>query len=212
MAGKARVHELAKELKVRAKDVLAFLESDGERAKSASSTVEAPVARRVREFFATEIQTALPVVKASSADPTPAGMALVNLAQELGVREQAVIGYLGHLGVDTQDLSIGLLQEHSERLRERFSPVTRRSVAGDGRPDERSVKRDQMADAVDAVLMPRENRQSHQARTCSIASRPSFTTATILALGVKRPSAVSPSSTDSRPLWPTEQREFAPTV
>ncbi|GAB1693881.1 translation initiation factor IF-2 [Krasilnikovia sp. M28-CT-15] len=48
MAGKARVHELAKELGVDSKTVLAKLKEMGEFVKSASSTVEAPVARRLR--------------------------------------------------------------------------------------------------------------------------------------------------------------------
>ncbi|WP_198528547.1 translation initiation factor IF-2 N-terminal domain-containing protein, partial [Mycolicibacterium aurum] len=51
MAGKARVHELAKELGVTSKQVLARLGEQGEFVKSASSTVEAPVARRLRESF-----------------------------------------------------------------------------------------------------------------------------------------------------------------
>jgi hypothetical protein len=51
MAGKARVHELAKELGVPAKEVLAWLSEHGEFVKSASSTVQSPVARRLRENF-----------------------------------------------------------------------------------------------------------------------------------------------------------------
>jgi translation initiation factor IF-2 len=51
VAGKARVHELAKELGVTSKEVLARLNDQGEFVKSASSTVEAPVARRLRESF-----------------------------------------------------------------------------------------------------------------------------------------------------------------
>jgi translation initiation factor IF-2 len=52
VAGKARVHELAKELNVQSKTVLAKLKEMGEFVKSASSTVEAPVARRLREEMA----------------------------------------------------------------------------------------------------------------------------------------------------------------
>jgi len=52
VAGKARVHELAKELGVTSKEVLARLSEQGEFVKSASSTVEAPVARRGRALFA----------------------------------------------------------------------------------------------------------------------------------------------------------------
>jgi len=51
VGGKARVHELAKELGVTAKEVLARLSEQGEFIKSASSTVEAPVARRLREEY-----------------------------------------------------------------------------------------------------------------------------------------------------------------
>ncbi|WP_427915682.1 translation initiation factor IF-2 [Rhodococcus sp. KRD162] len=54
MAGKARVHELAKELGVTSKELLARLKEQGEFVKSASSTVEAPVARRLRESFPSE--------------------------------------------------------------------------------------------------------------------------------------------------------------
>jgi translation initiation factor IF-2 len=49
VAGKARVHELAKELGVESKVVMAKLKELGEFVKSASSTVETPVARRLRE-------------------------------------------------------------------------------------------------------------------------------------------------------------------
>nr|WP_123600595.1 translation initiation factor IF-2 [Micromonospora sp. Llam0] len=57
MAGKARVHELAKELGVESKTVLAKLKEMGEFVKSASSTVEAPVARRLRGAFAAASQS-----------------------------------------------------------------------------------------------------------------------------------------------------------
>ncbi|GAA2662143.1 translation initiation factor IF-2 [Actinosynnema pretiosum] len=52
MAGKARVHELAKELGVTSKELMTTLASQGEYVKSASSTVEAPVARRLRDAHA----------------------------------------------------------------------------------------------------------------------------------------------------------------
>ncbi|HTF52504.1 MAG TPA: translation initiation factor IF-2 N-terminal domain-containing protein, partial [Pseudonocardia sp.] len=52
MAGKARVHELAKELGVTSKQVLSKLQDLGEYVKSPSSTVEAPVARKLRESLA----------------------------------------------------------------------------------------------------------------------------------------------------------------
>ncbi|GAY09417.1 translation initiation factor IF-2 [Pseudonocardia sp. N23] len=49
MAGKARVHELAKELGLSSKQVLSKLQELGEYVKSPSSTVEAPVARKLRD-------------------------------------------------------------------------------------------------------------------------------------------------------------------
>ncbi|PSL01136.1 translation initiation factor 2 (bIF-2) [Haloactinopolyspora alba] len=51
---KVRVHELAKELGVTSKDVLGKLGDLGEYVKSASSTVEAPVVRRLRDAYANE--------------------------------------------------------------------------------------------------------------------------------------------------------------
>ncbi|TDE14076.1 translation initiation factor IF-2 [Jiangella asiatica] len=54
---KVRVHELAKELGVTSKDVLGKLGDLGEYVKSASSTVEAPVVRRLREAFANQAST-----------------------------------------------------------------------------------------------------------------------------------------------------------
>ncbi|MEO6793242.1 MAG: translation initiation factor IF-2 [Mycobacterium sp.] len=65
---KARVHELAKELGVTSKEVLARLSDQGEFVKSASSTVEAPVARRLREAFG----GGKPAAKAPAKSPAPA--------------------------------------------------------------------------------------------------------------------------------------------
>lgn len=48
---KARVYELAKELGVDSKTVLEKLKDMGEFVKSASSTVEAPVVRRLKAAF-----------------------------------------------------------------------------------------------------------------------------------------------------------------
>ncbi|WP_072844188.1 translation initiation factor IF-2 [Rhodococcus tukisamuensis] len=72
MAGKARVHELAKELGVTSKELLARLKEQGEFVKSASSTVEAPVARRLRESFPSADSAAAPA-KPQAASPKPGG-------------------------------------------------------------------------------------------------------------------------------------------
>ncbi|WP_434743263.1 translation initiation factor IF-2 [Micromonospora sp. SH-82] len=72
MAGKARVHELAKELGVESKTVLAKLKDMGEFVKSASSTVEAPVARRLRNAFAASAGSPAPAAPpAATPAPTP---------------------------------------------------------------------------------------------------------------------------------------------
>ncbi|MFE3257132.1 translation initiation factor IF-2 [Nocardia sp. NPDC059229] len=71
MAGKARVHELAKELGVTSKELLARLKEQGEFVKSASSTVEAPVARRLRESLAPKSTPSNGTAK--SATPKPSG-------------------------------------------------------------------------------------------------------------------------------------------
>lgn len=52
MAGKVRVHELAKELGVTVKQLMLLIAEQGEFARSGSSTLEAPVARRLREAHA----------------------------------------------------------------------------------------------------------------------------------------------------------------
>lgn len=61
---KVRVHELAKELGITSKEVLAQLADLGEYVKSASSTVEAPVIRKLKE--------AMPAVQAPAAKKAPA--------------------------------------------------------------------------------------------------------------------------------------------
>src|SRR5262245_3361681 len=75
VAGKPRVHELAKELGVESKIVLAKLTEMGEYVKSASSTVEAPVARRLREVFVATPSAGAPAAPAGepkvAAKPTP---------------------------------------------------------------------------------------------------------------------------------------------
>ena len=73
MPGKARVHELAKELGLESKNVLAWLKENGEFVKSASSTIEAPVARKLREAFPAAAPAAAPTPKkAAKAAPKPA--------------------------------------------------------------------------------------------------------------------------------------------
>ncbi|MDQ4036774.1 MAG: translation initiation factor IF-2 N-terminal domain-containing protein, partial [Actinomycetota bacterium] len=67
MPGKARVSAIAKELGVPSKDVLAKLTELGEYVKSPSSTVEAPVVRRLHEAFPTPAPKAAKAAKATKA-------------------------------------------------------------------------------------------------------------------------------------------------
>ncbi|CAB4864725.1 unannotated protein [freshwater metagenome] len=90
---KVRVHELAKQLGMESKEVLAKLQDMGEFVKSASSTVEAPVVRKLIEMFpdAKPVEEKKPVKKAaakkSAAKPKEEVTAeqAASLAAELGV-------------------------------------------------------------------------------------------------------------------------------
>ena len=62
---KVRVYELARELGVESKALIAQLQDMGEFVKSASSTIEAPVVRRLRD----SVKTAPPKEKAEPAAP-----------------------------------------------------------------------------------------------------------------------------------------------
>ena len=69
---KVRVHELAKELGVSSKEVLAKLQELGEFVKSASSTVEAPVVRKLREAMPPAAAPAEPPAKKPAAKKSAA--------------------------------------------------------------------------------------------------------------------------------------------
>ncbi|MDO4785137.1 MAG: translation initiation factor IF-2 N-terminal domain-containing protein, partial [Propionibacteriaceae bacterium] len=49
---KPRVHEVAKDLGIESKELLTKLSEMGEYVKSASSTIEPPVVRRLKEMYA----------------------------------------------------------------------------------------------------------------------------------------------------------------
>ena len=71
---KPRVHEIAKEIGITSKELLKKLTEMGEYVSSASSTLEAPVVRRVREAYAPKAETAAAkpaVPKPSPTKPTP---------------------------------------------------------------------------------------------------------------------------------------------
>ncbi|MHA7141574.1 translation initiation factor IF-2 [Arthrobacter sp. Sr33] len=71
---KVRVHELAKELGITSKDAVAKLQELGEFVRSASSTIEAPVVKKLRGAFPAAAPAAAPAAPApakSAADPAP---------------------------------------------------------------------------------------------------------------------------------------------
>ena len=64
---KVRVYELAKELGIESKTLLNHLKNQGEFVRSASSTIEPPVVRKIRESFPAELAG-----KSAGAGATPA--------------------------------------------------------------------------------------------------------------------------------------------
>ncbi|MGO1695883.1 MAG: translation initiation factor IF-2 [Arthrobacter sp.] len=74
---KVRVHELAKELGITSKDAVAKLQELGEFVRSASSTIEAPVVKKLRSAFPQSEAPAKPAAKAPEAakPATPAAPA-----------------------------------------------------------------------------------------------------------------------------------------
>jgi len=68
---KVRVYELAKEFGVESKAVMAKLQEMGEFVRSASSTIEAPVVRRLKEAFSAEAQKQGPAEKVASRPTAP---------------------------------------------------------------------------------------------------------------------------------------------
>lgn len=114
VGGKVRIHELAKELGLPSKGLLAHLKAEGEFVNSASSVVSAPVASRLRESFGKH-RTDPPEVTNNSA-----GLTVARLASELRVPDKAVIGYLRHLGAEVRDGNSATTPQFADRVRKRF--------------------------------------------------------------------------------------------
>ncbi|SQH01707.1 translation initiation factor IF-2 [Corynebacterium ulcerans] len=80
MPGKLRVHELAKQLGVTSKELLATLKEQGEFVKTASSTIEPPVIKKMKQHYAAQdpttaqgsAKTTPEAVKAASTSAKPA--------------------------------------------------------------------------------------------------------------------------------------------
>ncbi|MFC1428994.1 translation initiation factor IF-2 N-terminal domain-containing protein, partial [Streptacidiphilus sp. N1-12] len=72
---KVRVYELAKDLGVESKVVMAKLQELGEFVRSASSTIEAPVVRKLEVAFGGAASPAKPASASKPTPPKPAGAA-----------------------------------------------------------------------------------------------------------------------------------------
>ncbi|MDQ2850092.1 MAG: translation initiation factor IF-2 N-terminal domain-containing protein, partial [Actinomycetota bacterium] len=74
---KVRVHELAKELGMQSKELLNYLKEQGEFVKTASSTIEAPVVRKIKENPPPGAGSAAPAtpVPDEKSSPKPGGTA-----------------------------------------------------------------------------------------------------------------------------------------
>ena len=128
---KVRVHELAKQLGMESKVVLAKLQEMGEFVRSASSTVEAPVVRKLVEMYpdAKPIEEKKPVKKAAAkkAAAKPKGEVTAEQAAELAAE----------LGVDIEALKLEQAKAiaHKEEVA-KFEAADRaaQNAAADGAP------------------------------------------------------------------------------
>ena len=80
------MHELASELGVTIKEILTRLKELGEFVKSASSTLQAPVARRLRECYGIKYP-------AKGLNQSVLGRSVVELAAEIGVSDATLSDY-----------------------------------------------------------------------------------------------------------------------
>ena len=128
---KVRVHELAKQLGMESKVVLAKLQEMGEFVRSASSTVEAPVVRKLVEMYpdAKPVEEKKPVKKAAAkkAAAKPKGEVTAEQAAELAAE----------LGVDIEALKLEQAKAiaHKEEVA-KFEAADRaaHNAAADGAP------------------------------------------------------------------------------
>jgi hypothetical protein len=117
---KVRVYELAKELGVESKVVIAKLQDFGVFVRSASSWLEATDVRRVRESLAPSDEVAK--------------VRVYELAKELRVESKVVIAKLQDLGVFVRSASSRLEATDVRRVKESLAPSTVREPTQTARP------------------------------------------------------------------------------
>jgi hypothetical protein len=109
MVRKRRVHELAKELGVTTSEMISCANALGISVKSGSSTLEAPVVRRLRESFESTI---------------------IGIAAEMGVPVDVICDYVRHLGWAVQRTDAGLTPQLAAQIRKKFRSARGRSALG----------------------------------------------------------------------------------
>lgn len=86
---KPRVHEIAKEIGIASKDLLAWLKEQGEYVRGASSSLEAPVVRRIRENFGKEEASEAPKVAPAPTPTVPAAPSAPSVEKPAAARPPA---------------------------------------------------------------------------------------------------------------------------
>ena len=92
MAGKLRVHELAKELGVTSKELLATLKEQGEFVKTASSTVQPPVVKKMKKHYGVGEQSPAESAAGPKTSPQPTPQAGPKPAAKPGPKPAAKPG------------------------------------------------------------------------------------------------------------------------
>lgn len=149
MTPKPRVHEVAAELGIDGKIAIAKLRELGEFVKSPSSTIEPPVARKLRAALAdaesvTQVQPPRPAVLPMTDTLTIAGNYLVveDLGTQLGLSIEVLMDAAIKRGTDVARLGSLLSADQAERIRARLAagptggfvflnPAVQPSVAAD---------------------------------------------------------------------------------
>ncbi len=126
MPGKARVHELARELGVESKAILSWLKTNGYFVKSASSTLEPPVSLRLRTAFAPS--------RATSSDDR---IRVHQLAKELEIESRTLLYWLKDNGEFVKSASSRLEHSVASKVREAFP--SNRAIVGQATPPQSAV-------------------------------------------------------------------------
>jgi hypothetical protein len=120
-SGSVKVYQLAQELGVESKAVMAKLGEMGEYVRSTSSMIDSSLAGRLREVFVIEKKRSeQQVISVVDQTPKRAKARVYELAQELGVESKAVMAKLGEMGEFVRSASSIIEPRVANKLREEF--------------------------------------------------------------------------------------------